>query len=66
MKRVLTILFAIGFIVVLLAAVVLGAYAVGGLAEKYLFTGASRLTNILFLMLIFVMIIATLLTLAER
>ncbi|MFL5349930.1 MAG: NADH-quinone oxidoreductase subunit H [Hyalangium sp.] len=66
MKRVLTILFAIGFIVALLAAVVLGAYAVGALAEQHLFVGASRLTNIIFLMLIFVMIIATLLTLAER
>src|SRR6186713_2317778 len=66
MSRILTVLFAIGFIIGLLAAVVLGTYVVGGLAEQYLFTGASRLTNILFLMLIFVMIIATLLTLAER
>ncbi|MBN1209329.1 MAG: NADH-quinone oxidoreductase subunit H [Myxococcaceae bacterium] len=66
MKRVLTILFAIGFIVFLLAGGVLTAYAVGALAEEKLFVGASRLTNVIFLMLIFVMIIATMLTLAER
>lgn len=66
MARILTVLFAIGFIIGLLAAVVLGTYVVGGLAEQYLFTGASRLTNIIFLMLLFVMVIATLLTLAER
>ncbi|WP_224247915.1 complex I subunit 1/NuoH family protein [Hyalangium gracile] len=66
MKRVITVLFAIGFIIALLAGVVLASYAVGGLAEKHGFAGASRLTNILFLMLVFVMIIATLLTLAER
>jgi NADH-quinone oxidoreductase subunit H len=66
MSRILTVLFAIGFIIGLLAAVVLGSYVVGGLAEQYLFTGASRLTNIIFLMLLFVMVIATLLTLAER
>ncbi|MDY7225130.1 complex I subunit 1/NuoH family protein [Hyalangium rubrum] len=66
MKRVLTVLFAIGLIIFLLAGGVLSAYAVGALAENYLFVGASRLTNIIFLMLVFVMIIATLLTLAER
>ncbi len=66
MKRVLTVLFAIGFILFLLAGGVLSTYVVGALAEEYLFTGASRLTNIIFLMLIFVMIIATLLTVAER
>jgi NADH-quinone oxidoreductase subunit H len=66
MKRVLTILFAIGFILFLLAGGVLTAYVVGALAEEHLFSGASRLTNIVFLMLIFVMVIATFLTLAER
>jgi NADH-quinone oxidoreductase subunit H len=66
MKRVLTVLFAIGFIVFLLAGGVLTAYAVGALVEDKLFTGASRLTNVIFLMLIFVMVIATMLTLAER
>ncbi|WP_163868469.1 complex I subunit 1/NuoH family protein [Myxococcus eversor] len=66
MKRVLTVLFATGFIVATLAGVSAAAYAVAGLAEKYLFPGASRLSNIIFLMLVFVMIIATLLTLAER
>jgi NADH-quinone oxidoreductase subunit H len=66
MKRVLTILLIIGIIVGALAGVVAAAYGVGGLAERYLFTGASRLTNIIFLMLVFVMVIATMLTLAER
>src|SRR3954468_1351019 len=66
MKRVLTVLFAIGFIVALLAGVELAAYVVGGLVEKHGFSGASRLTNIVFLMLVFVMVIATMLTLAER
>jgi len=41
------------------------AYGLGGLVEG-LFSGASRLTNVLVLMLGFVMVIATLLTLAER
>ncbi|MFY2561516.1 complex I subunit 1/NuoH family protein [Corallococcus terminator] len=66
MKRVLTVLFAMGFIVATLAGVSAAAYVVAGLAEEHLFAGASRLTNILFLMLVFVMIIATLLTIAER
>ncbi|NTX57651.1 complex I subunit 1 family protein [Myxococcus sp. CA039A] len=66
MKRVLTVLFATGFIVATLAGVSAAAYVVAGLAEKHLFPGASRLSNIIFLMLVFVMIIATLLTLAER
>jgi NADH-quinone oxidoreductase subunit H len=66
MKRVLTVLFATGFILFLLAGGVASAYAVGGLVEKHGFSGASRLTNILFLMLVFVMVIATMLTLAER
>jgi NADH-quinone oxidoreductase subunit H len=66
MKRILTVLFGIGFITFLLAGGVATAYVVGSLAEQYLFTGASRLTNIIFLMLVFVMIIATMLTLAER
>lgn len=66
MKRVLTVLTGIGFILFLLAGGVASAYAVGALAEEYLFVGASRLTNIIFLMLVFVMIIATMLTLAER
>jgi NADH-quinone oxidoreductase subunit H len=66
MKRVLTVLFATGFIIGLIATIVAGSYALGALVETHGFAGASRLTNILFLMLIFVMIIATLLTLAER
>jgi NADH-quinone oxidoreductase subunit H len=66
MARIFTVLFGIGFILFLIAGGVGSAYAVGGLAERYLFDGASRLTNIIFLMLVFVMIIATMLTLAER
>jgi len=42
------------------------AYGAGGLLESLWYEGASRLSNILFLMLIFVMVIATVLTLAER
>jgi NADH-quinone oxidoreductase subunit H len=42
------------------------AYLLGGVVETYLFTGASFITNILVLMLAIVMIIATLLTIAER
>ena len=66
MGRILQIFVAIGTIVVTFAALSAGTYFVGGLAEEYLFTGASRLTNMVFLMLIFVMIMATLLTMAER
>jgi NADH-quinone oxidoreductase subunit H len=42
------------------------AYGVGGWLESVWYEGASRLSNILFLMLVFVMVIATLLTMAER
>ncbi|XXF75757.1 NADH-quinone oxidoreductase subunit H [Myxococcaceae bacterium GXIMD 01537] len=66
MKRILTVLFMTGLIVALFAGGMAATYAVGGLAEQYLFAGASRLTNIVFLLLVFVMIIATMLTLAER
>ena len=66
MSRILTMLFAMAFIVFAIAGGVASAYLVGYLAEEYLFEGASRLTNIIFLMLVFVMITATLLTLAER
>ncbi len=66
MSRVLTILTAMFTIVATIFGVAAAAYLVGGLVEKHWFTGASRLTNILFLILVFVMIIATLLTMAER
>ncbi|NMO18483.1 NADH-quinone oxidoreductase subunit H [Pyxidicoccus fallax] len=66
MSRVLTILTALVTIVVAIFGGVATAYLVGGLVEEHWFTGASRLTNILFLILVFVMIIATLLTMAER
>ncbi|MBZ4415617.1 complex I subunit 1 family protein [Myxococcus sp. RHSTA-1-4] len=66
MSRVLTILTACITIVVAMFGGVASAYLVGGLVEEHWFTGASRLTNILFLILVFVMIIATLLTMAER
>ncbi len=42
-----------------------GAYFLGGLAEGW-FKGGSHLTNILILVLVFVMVIASLLTAAER
>ena len=66
MKRVLTVLVAMATIVGALAGVSAVAYLVGGVVEEHWFTGASRLSNIFFLMLVFVMIIATLLTIAER
>jgi NADH-quinone oxidoreductase subunit H len=66
MSRVLTILIAMFTIVATIFGVAAAAYLVGGLVEEHWFTGASRLTNILFLILVFVMIIATLLTMAER
>jgi NADH-quinone oxidoreductase subunit H len=45
---------------------VVTAYWAAGAAEKWGFKGAAGLTNLLILMLVFVMVIATLLTLAER
>ena len=42
------------------------AYVVGGWLESVWYTGASRLSNLIVLMLVFVMVIATLLTMAER
>ncbi|AKQ67390.1 NADH-ubiquinone oxidoreductase chain H [Myxococcus hansupus] len=66
MSRVLTILVAMFTIVFLMAGGMASAYLVGGLVEEHWFTGASRLTNVLFLVLVFVMVIATLLTMAER
>jgi NADH-quinone oxidoreductase subunit H len=66
MNRIITVLSGMGLIVFLCAAVTAVAYVVGALAEEHLFAGASRLTNIVFLMVTFVMVIATLLTVAER
>jgi len=66
MKRIVTILGAFLFIGALLFAVMAGSYALAGAAELYLFQGAGALANILTLMLVFVMVIATMLTLAER
>ncbi|MGA9523916.1 MAG: complex I subunit 1 family protein [Myxococcaceae bacterium] len=45
--------------------ITVGAYALGGLAEGW-FKGGANLTNILILVLLFVMVIASLLTAAER
>jgi NADH-quinone oxidoreductase subunit H len=65
MKRVLTILFWFALMFGVMAGAMAAAYLLGGAAEG-LFPGASRLTNMLILMLAFVMIIASLLTVAER
>lgn len=65
MKRTLTILFIFGIFVFLIAGGVATSYLVGALVEQF-HPGLSRLTNIIFLMLVFVMVIATLLTIAER
>ncbi|PZR13889.1 MAG: NADH-quinone oxidoreductase subunit H [Archangium gephyra] len=71
MARIGQILLAIGTIVGSLFGIMAAAYAVGGLVEdlgrKHLgIPGLSHITNILVLMLVVVMVIATLLTLAER
>ncbi len=65
MKRIGVVLFIFALLVGGMAGVTAAAYGVGYLAEG-LHPGLSRLTNIIFLMLVFVMVIATLLTLAER
>src|SRR5262252_6066692 len=65
MSRTLMVCVAIATIVVTIVALMAAAYGVAYLAEGW-FEGAARLSNILFLMLIFVMVIATLLTVAER
>jgi NADH-quinone oxidoreductase subunit H len=56
----------VGSIVGAIFGGVVTAYWAAGAAEKWGFQGASGLTNMVFLMLVFVMVIATLLTLAER
>src|SRR5260370_33803144 len=65
MGRPLMVCFAIAFIVALIVALMAAAYGVAYLAEGW-FEGGARLSNIVFLMLLFVMVIATLLTVAER
>jgi NADH-quinone oxidoreductase subunit H len=65
MKRVVTVLIGIGVILGGIAFLSGAAYGVGYLVEG-LHPGGAQLTNVLFLVLGFVMIIATLLTLAER
>ncbi len=66
MKRVLTILIMIAIIIGHFVGLMAAAYGLGGLAEEYLFPGASRLTTMLIVMLAMVMVIASLLTVAER
>ncbi|HZA15242.1 MAG TPA: complex I subunit 1 family protein [Myxococcaceae bacterium] len=65
MQRVAIVLIGVGLILGGIAGLAATAYLVGYLAETVI-AGGSHLTNILFLVLGFVMIIATLLTLAER
>jgi NADH-quinone oxidoreductase subunit H len=65
MKRILTILFWFGLMFAHFVGIMAAAYLLGGLVEG-IFPGASRLTNMLILMLAFVMGIASLLTVAER
>ena len=65
MKRTLTMLFWFGVMFAHFVGIMAAAYLLGGLAEG-LFTGASRLTNMVILMIATVMGIASLLTVAER
>ncbi|HEX8439568.1 complex I subunit 1 family protein [Archangium sp.] len=66
MKRILTILFWFGVMFAHFVGIMAAAYLLGGLAEQHLFAGASRLTNLVILMVAVVMGIASLLTVAER
>lgn len=71
MPRFVWILISFAVIIGALFGVMLAAYVLGGFAEAYLHaytgvSGGSSLVNILVLMLAVVMIMATLLTLAER
>ncbi len=63
--RIFTVLLGMGTIVGAIAGVSAAMYGVGYLVEG-LWPGASMLTNIVFLILVMVMVIATFLTLAER
>ncbi|MFZ5472011.1 MAG: complex I subunit 1/NuoH family protein [Myxococcota bacterium] len=63
--RALTVVLAVGFILSLIFGAMAGAYALAA-AVHGLFPGASALVLLVVLMLVFVMVIATLLTLAER
>ncbi|MBI3186042.1 MAG: NADH-quinone oxidoreductase subunit H [Myxococcales bacterium] len=65
MRRALIITFALGFIVAAMFGGMAAAYGLGGVVEG-LFTGASRFTNLLVLVLVFVMVTASVLTIAER
>src|SRR6202158_6190246 len=65
MKRALIVCAALGMVVVVIAGGMATAYFLARGAE-HLCPGAGSLTNILILMLVFVMVIATLLTIAER
>jgi NADH-quinone oxidoreductase subunit H len=65
MPRALMVCVAMFTMLVLIVGLMAAAYGVASLAEGWL-EGGARLTNILFLMLLFVMVIATLLTVAER
>ncbi|HEX8536221.1 MAG TPA: NADH-quinone oxidoreductase subunit H, partial [Cystobacter sp.] len=66
MKRVLAMLTMLAVFIGLYAVMTGIAYVVGGFVEKELFTGASRLVNLLILMLVVVMGSAALLTMGDR
>jgi NADH-quinone oxidoreductase subunit H len=66
MNRLVSVAISLSVIVGAFFGVMALAYLAGGFVETHLFTGASFITNILVLMLVVVMVIATLLTIAER
>jgi len=66
MSRILFVLFAFGLILGAFFGVTAGGYVLGALADAHWFQGAHRLVMVLILLLVFVMVIATLLTAAER
>src|SRR4051812_6758076 len=76
-KRIIMVLGVMGGIVGAIFVVMAAAYGLAGFAEKFgaegfgpehrfAFHGLGSVTNMVILMLVFVMVIATLLTLAER
>src|SRR4051794_40605540 len=66
MKRWMMVVISMGVIIGAIAGLSAVTYLVSYLAETHLGEGIGRLTNIIFLILVFVMVIATLLTVAER
>ena len=66
MARIAFVFGALGLILAAFFGITAAGYGLGGWIDSVWFPGAHRLTNIVILMLVFVMVTATLLTAAER